>query len=617
MSAALAHRGPDDEGFYLSPRAGLAMRRLSVLDVEGGRQPLSGEGGDVWVAFNGEIYNFRTLREELERSGHRFTTATDTETIVHLYEELGPRCVARLRGMFAFAVWDARRSTLLLARDRLGIKPLYYASRDGRLVFASELKAILELPGFDRGLDARAVQHLFTTLTTPADRSVVAGVSKLEPGHVLLATPEGIRTQRYWDLVHAPDRSRSEEEMAEGLREVIGDSVRLHLASDVPLGAFLSGGIDSSVVVAAMAHASDAPVQTFSIGFAESDFDERPYARLVAERFGTRHHERVLEPDVAGILDDLAWHLDEPFGDSSAVPSYVVSKLAAEHVTVVLSGDGGDELFAGYDKYAVESRERRLETLPAALRRLLAGLAAWAPEGTPGRGFLRHMGLSGAERYLDAQTLYRPGELRRLFRPETFARFEGEDPWEEARRILAGSNGDWLSALQYLDLRSYLPLDILTKVDRTSMAHSLEARVPLLDHVVVEYAARIPPELKLRGGTRKHILKRAMRGLLPEAILRRPKRGFAVPLGRWFRGRLAGTLRDLLLSERARRRGLFDMACVESRISAAGNDLDLPLWTLLSFELWCRTFVDRPAPRAPVPRRVRPPLVVDRTGVPA
>jgi asparagine synthase (glutamine-hydrolysing) len=602
MCAVMVHRGPDDEGFYVRSDVGLGMRRLSIIDLSTGHQPVGNEDGSVWVVLNGEIYNFADLRAELERRGHAFSTATDTEVIVHLYEEYGTRCVNKLRGMFAFAVWDARRRQLLVARDRLGIKPLYYAHVDGRLFFASEVKALLQVPEIDTRLSWSAVNHLFTFLSTPRAESIVADVRKLEPGHILVATArDGLRTERYWNVRFEPDYRRSEDSFVEGLRELLEESVRLHLVSDVPLGAFLSGGVDSSAVVATMARLTGRPVKTFSIGFREPDFTELEYARLVARQFGTEHHELTIEPDVVDVIEDLAWHLDEPFGDPSALPTFMVSKLAADHVTVVVSGDGGDELFAGYDKYVVEARERRYR-LPAAARRALGALAGLIPDGVTGRNFLGHLALTGPDRYLNASTLFRQDQKRKLFRPETFDLIAAHDPWREAARDLATASGGWLAALQYLDLHSYLPLDILTKVDRMSMAHSLEARVPLLDHKLVEFAATVPAELQLRHGTTKYLFKRAMRGILPDTILDRPKRGFGVPLARWFRGQLAGFVRDLLLSETSRRRGIFNTAYIGQLLdrNERGRELDLPLWTLVSFELWCRTFLDqRPAPAAP------------------
>jgi asparagine synthase (glutamine-hydrolysing) len=597
MCSAMIHRGPDDEGLYLGrdKSVGLGMRRLSIIDLQTGRQPVHNEDGTVWVVFNGEIYNFRDLRRKLEQRGHVFSTATDTEVIVHLYEDFGPHCVEHLRGMFAFALWDERARSLLLARDRLGIKPLYYAEVGERLLFASELKAILQVPEVNRSLSWRAVNHLFTFLTTPPAESIIEGVRKLEPGHIFVASPgKDPQTERYWEVRFEPDYSRSEEDYAQELRERLEESVALHLVSDVPLGAFLSGGIDSSAVVATMARLAPGPVKTFSIGFPDRDFNELAYARLVAKRFGTDHHELILEPNVVDILEDLAWYLDEPFGDSSAIPTFMVSKLAADHVTVVLSGDGGDELFAGYDKYLVEQRERRYRFVPRPFRRMLGAIGELMHDGMRGRNFLRHMALDGAARYLDASTLFRLDQKKRLFQPGALEMLMKSDPCPEAAEYLAGMNGHWLSALQYLDLKSYLPLDILTKVDRMSMTHSIEARVPLLDHKLVEFAATIPPELQLRSGTTKYIFKQAMRGILPDEIIDRPKHGFAIPLGRWFRGQLSAFIRELLLSETSRRRGIFNTAYIEQLVqrNEKGRELNFQLWTLISFELWCRTFLD-------------------------
>ncbi len=607
MCAALAHRGPDDEGSFIGQGVGLGMRRLSIIDVASGHQPLCNEDGSVWIVFNGEIYNFPDLRHELESRGHRFTTETDTEVIVHLYEEDGAHCVDRLRGMFAFALWDARQQQVVLARDRLGIKPLYYAESNGRLVFASEIKAILQLPGVERRLNWQAVQHLFTWLTTPAAESILEGIRKLEPGHFLIARHgRPPRLERYWDVRFAPDYGRSEVYFVERLQELLYETVRLHLISDVPLGAFLSGGIDSSSVVAMMARAGSRPVKTFSIGFADQDYSELAYARLVANAFGTDHHELVLEPDVIDDLDDLVWFLDEPFGDSSAIPTYMVSRLAAQHVTVVLSGDGGDELFAGYDRYRVEARERRFGFIPDPLRRALHTMTTRLPEGLRGRNFLRHILLPYPERYLDAGVLFGKGKRRRLFRPDVLELAGGYDPWAALAQRLSDGDGHWLSALQDLDLHTYLPLDILTKVDRMSMAHSIEARPPLLDHKFVEFAATIPPEMKLRNGLTKGIFKHALRGILPDPVIDRAKRGFAIPLGRWFKGQLHQFAHELLLSETSRRRGIFNPEYVENvaRGHARGRtpDLDLELWTLISFELWCRTFLDGGRRIGPVPR---------------
>jgi asparagine synthase (glutamine-hydrolysing) len=609
MCQSMVHRGPDEEGVYLGAGVGLGMRRLSIIDLEGGQQPISNEDGSIWVVFNGEIYNHRELRRQLTHNGHTFRTASDTETIVHLYEDLGARAVERLRGMFAFALWDSRRRQLLLARDRLGIKPLYYADLDDGVVFASELKPILQRPNIRRDLNWEAVGHLFTFLATPSSWSIVKGVRKLEPARIATAADgRGMRVERYWDVEFQPDEHSSEDELVEQLRELLVEAVKLHQISDVPVGAFLSGGIDSSAVVATMAQLTSGRVKTFSIGFVEENYSELDHARRVAEQFGTDHRELVLRPDVAQIAEDLAWYLDEPFGDTSAIPTYMVSKLASEHVTVVLTGDGGDELFAGYDKYVTEQRERRYDRVPDPIRKALGAVGRAMPEGMAGRRFLRHLALDGSRRYLDASTLFRTDELRRVFRREAFSRIAVHDPWARSLRELGSVGSDWVAALQYCDLQTYLPLDILTKVDRMTMAHSIEARPPLLDHRVVEFAATVPARYRLRDGTTKYLLKRAMRGVLPDGIIDRPKHGFAVPLARWFRGELAGFARDVLLSDACRQRDLFEPKYVERliRLHNSGRDLDLQLWTLLSFELWCRRVLDVPHPRMqPVARAAR------------
>jgi asparagine synthase (glutamine-hydrolysing) len=601
MCRVLRHRGPDDEGVYLEGNVGLGMRRLKIIDLETGHQPVSNETGTLQVVLNGEIYNYQALRKDLEARGHVFRTRTDTETIVHLYEEYGPQCVTRLRGMFAFALWDEPRRQLMLARDRLGIKPLFYGLFDGRLVFASELKALLQLPEVDRQINWRALAHLAAFLSTPADESILEGIRKLEPGHLLTMRPGQMpHVERYWRLEFAPLDGWSEEDLAFRLREVIDESVRLHMVSDVPIGAFLSGGVDSSAVLASMARQSARPIETFSVGFHEAPFNELPYARAVATRFGTTHHELIVEPTILDTLDDLVWHLDEPFGDSSAIPTFVVSRLASEHVTVVLSGDGGDELFAGYDKYRVEMRERRYDRLPTLVHGALGAVAAAMPDQMTGRRFLRHFSMTGWRRYLDASTLFPSDTRRKLFQGEAFERMRQSDPVDETlARLARSSGGHWLSTVQGLDVQGYLPLDILTKVDRMSMAHSIEARVPLLDHEVVEFAARIPPTLQMANGSGKHLFKQSLRGILPDEILDRRKQGFAVPLGRWFNGQLSRVVRDILISPRTRQRGILDLHYVERLLDwhAAGRSLDLHLWTLLSFELWCRMFLDRPAAR--------------------
>jgi len=603
MCDAIVHRGPDDEGYYFEPGVGLGMRRLSIIDLNTGHQPVHNEDGSIQVVFNGEIYNYKELRQDLQRRGHSFYTDTDTETIVHLYEEYGAGVVDKLRGMFAFALWDGRRRQLLLARDRLGIKPLFYAYIHGRLMFASELKAILQLPEIDIALNWKSAQRLFTFLTTPVSESLVEGVHKLGPGQILIASADQEpRVEQYWDVHFAPDYVHDENFFVERLRELLLEAVRLRMISDVPIGAFLSGGLDSSSVVAMMSGLASEPIKTYTIGFEDSGFDETPFARQVAAQFGTAHTEQILAMDALDVIEDIAWYLDEPLGDSSVIPTYMVSKLAAKDVKVALSADGGDELFAGYDKYVVESRERKYRFIPPALRRGLGHMGRALPDSARGKNFLEHLALDGVNRYLDASTFFKLEDQKRLFTPEIFEQMSG-DPARSEAEYLHKESGNWLSSLQYLDLKSYLPLDILTKVDRMSMAHSLEARVPLLDHKLVEFAATIPPEFKLKQGATKYIFKKAMRGILPDSIIDRRKHGFAVPLGQWFKGRFDDFLHDLLLSDTSKRRGIFNAGYIEHliRLHRGGRPLDSQLWTLISFELWCRTFMDK----KPTPRRRR------------
>lgn len=595
MCGTMVRRGPDEEALYLDKEIGLGLRRLSIIGLEKGRQPVHNEDGSIVVVMNGEIYNYRELREELENRGHEFATNTDTETIAHLYEERGEGCVTELRGMFAFAVWDRRRRQLFLARDRIGIKPLYYGEVGNRFVFASELKAILALPEVSRELNWRSLDHLFTTMTTPATESIVAGIHKLEPAHTLVWRPGGNpRRKRYWRAQFVPDYGRSEQDTVAELYVRLEESVKLHCVSDVPVGALLSGGVDSSAVVAVMARLSGRPVKTFSIGFSESSHDESAHARKVSAYLGTEHHELILEPDVVTTIEDFAWHMDEPFGDVSALPTFAVSRLAARNLKVVQSGDGGDELFAGYDRYLVEARERRRDSIPGTLRGLLGGVGHLMPEGMRGRNFLRHLALSGMERCRDSGILLRDDSRRKLFRREIVEQIAIQDDGNQEawRELQAGA--DWLSQLQRQDLESYLPLDVLTKVDRMSMANSLEVRVPLLDHKFVEFAATIPPEWRLHGLETKYIFKKTLQGLLPDEILYRRKQGFGVPIGAWLRTHLAEMIRDLLLSEASVSARFVNRDYVRRLMALheRGRGMDLQLWTLVSFELWCRQFLD-------------------------
>jgi len=586
MARAIVHRGPDGGGFHVDGAFGMGMRRLSIIDLQTGDQPLANEDGTVWVVFNGEIYNYRELRGELAARGHRFLTASDTEVIVHLYEEIGEACVERLRGMFALALWDAPRRTLLLARDRLGIKPLYYADTPKGLVFGSELKALLRSPWVARGVDGHAVRAYLSYGYVPDPLSILEGVAKLPPGHTL-TMKEGRPAvcRRYWSpaaFFSGGGALRDEREAEAQLLERLTDAVRSHLVSDVPLGAFLSGGVDSTTVVALMAQEMGAPVKTFSIGFREAGYDERPWARQVAECFGTEHHELLVGPEDLGVLDDVLAAVDEPFADPSSIPTYIVSRLAREHVKVALSGDGGDELFAGYDRYLVDHRRRLIGLAgDAGLGAPLKLLSAALPAGTPGKNYFYNLSLPRMERYLDAVSLFPARALGDLL--ETNSANGRGMPFDAA--VKEGRGLDPLSRLQHLDLLTYLPGDILTKLDRMSMAVSLEARVPLLDHPLVEFACGLPARLRLRGGETKLLLKRLLRGRVPEAVLTRPKQGFAVPLEAWFSERLPTFYRDRLdgngrLGDAAVRRG-FVRDLLDLYESKRRPDHCRQLWGLL------------------------------------
>ncbi len=606
MCAAIRHRGPDDEGLFVEPGVAIGMRRLSIIDLATGHQPIHNEDRTVWVVFNGEIYNYRQLREDLESRGHRFYTSTDTETIVHAYEEWGEDAFARLRGMFGIALWDSRARTLLLARDRVGIKPLHYAIAGDRLYFGSEIKSLLTA-GLTPELDPRSLDHYLTFLYTPRDASMFAGIRKLPPGHLLRWQNGRAEVNQYWELPVEP-RPMSEGETVERLRETLRDAVRSHLMSDVPLGAFLSGGVDSSLVVGLMAEASDRPVRTFSIGFDEPRYDELEHARVIARHFGTDHHEFVVRPDALAILDRLIEHFDEPFGDSSAVPTWYVSELAARHVTVVLSGDGGDELFGGYTRYLPHPRVAAFDRFAPPGSRAIAGLI-WPnlPHGMTGKNFLRRIARDARGRYLDEIGFFQRDEKDALLSPDLRRHADGADAEDGfLARFDRFANLDWHAQMMHADFETYLPEDILVKVDRMSMAHSIESRVPLLDNEVVEFAARIPASLKIRDGRRKHILKEAAKGVLPREILERRKQGFGVPLSVWFRGDLRSLFSDVLLSATARQRGYFDDAFVERLVRehvSGRRDHTLRLWGLVVFELWHRAYLDSAAVagRTPLP----------------
>ena len=609
MCAAIRHRGPDDEGRRIMPGAALGMRRLSIIDLATGQQPIHNEDSTVWVVFNGEIYNYAELRTELIARGHRFSTQSDTETIVHAYEEWGQTAFSRLRGMFGIALWDAREGALLLARDRVGIKPLHYAIAGDRLYFASEIKSILASGAIPRGIDFTALDHYLSFLYTPRDGSIFARIHKLPPGHVLRWHAGTARITQYWEMPPEARVPESEEDAIEHLREVLRDAVRSHLMSEVPLGAFLSGGVDSSVVVGLMAEASSQPVRTFSIGFDDPRYDELDHARTVARHFGTDHYEFVVKPDALAIIDDLIGHFDEPFGDSSAIPTWYVSEMARRHVTVVLSGDGGDELFGGYERYSPHPRIAAFDRWAPPASRTVASLV-WPllPHGATGKNFLRRAARDERGRYLDQIGYFQADEKHALLSDDVRRAIGTADA--EARlgrhfRRFAGL--PWNAQMMHFDFETYLPEDILTKVDRMSMAHSIESRVPLLDNRVVDFAASVPADLKIKNGRKKHILKEAASSLLPKEILNRRKQGFAVPVGGWFRGDLREFFSDVLSSQPARERGYFDGRFVDRMIRehvSGRRDHTLRLWALVVFELWHRQYLD-PSPIAAAARTPR------------
>jgi asparagine synthase (glutamine-hydrolysing) len=613
MTLAVAHRGPDSAGYYFGDGIGLGHRRLSIIDLATGDQPIANEDGTVWVVFNGEIYNFADVRQQLEASGHRFRTRSDTEVIVHAYEQWGAACVERFRGMFAFAVWDGPERRLLLARDRLGVKPLYYAETASGLIFASEIKAILQDPSVSRAWRSDALDTYLTLEYIPGPATMYQQVRKLPPGHVAIVERGRVRLRQYWDLEFTGDgRDDREDEYLERLDELLRESVALRLISDVPLGAFLSGGIDSSAVAAYMKETSDAPVVTTSVGFAERAFDELAHARTVASHLGCEHHELVANPEIRDILPRLAWHLDEPFADSSAVPTFYVSEAARRLVTVALSGDGGDELWAGYGRHRVEHWETRVRGWLGPVLSRAAGLASRAlPHAVKGARSLGHLALSPADACArkHAYGVFEGDAKRALYSGDLCAETRHHDPFEGFRAAYrACGSSDPLDRALYVDVKTYLVDDILTKVDKMSMAVSLETREPLLDHRLLEFAASVPASLKLRNGISKYLLRRLLRDRVPRSIVERGKQGFALPTGEWLRGPLAEMTDALLCDGRLRGRGLFSPKVVTrlwNEHRSGRRDHRERLWTLVMLELWFREFIDGPAWRQPMSAAAR------------
>ena len=614
MNDCLVHRGPDGEGLKLfaSPNTtvGLGHRRLSIIDLGGGTQPMSNEDGTVWITYNGEVYNHVALREQLTALGHRFRTRCDTEAIIHAYEEWGTECVEHLRGMFAFAIWDSKKEQLFAARDRMGIKPFYYVNSDGVFLFASEVKALIGSGWYRPELQMEAIPEYFTLGYLAGDTTLFRGIQKLLPGYWLVWQNGEVRTNRYWDIPpqEANGRPMTEQALTNEFLDLFRESVRLRLMSDVPLGVFLSGGLDSSAIAACMAQQMSEPVKTFSVGFEAGYYSEFDFAREVASSIGADHHEVVLKPGQAfASLPRLIWHEDEPIRNASSVALYEVSRLAGEHVKVVLTGEGSDELFAGYERYWATLFNYKWGSLyhgvvPAWLHRTMIGRTLWkwplplSLKKKISHTFLNHS-LRPEEMVFDNfHAIFPPRLHPELFAKSTYELLRGVDPYEETMRLYNGrGDGDLLDRLLYTDQKTYL-VELLMKQDNMSMAASIESRVPFLDHKMVEFAVRVPRQFKLRGFAGKHLVKQAMRSLLPRSIIERKKMGFPVPLSHWLRGEFGGAVRAVLRSDRARARGIFSETFVERLLvehTQGTRDHSETLWTFLNFELWARIFIDQ------------------------
>ena len=604
MSHTLAHRGPDGEGVWANGHVGLAHRRLAIIDLRAvAAQPMSNADGSVWITFNGEIYNFRELRADLEARGYRFRTQSDTEVIIHTYEAYGRDCLARLRGMFAFAIWDARTRVLLLVRDRVGKKPLFYWIGHDRLLFASEIKALLVDRAVPLSPDPRAIDHFLALHYVPAPNTAFQGIYKLPAAHWLEVRHGQIETGRYWQLHYTPKQPLTEQDAMAELRWRLAEAVRLRLVSDVPLGAFLSGGIDSSAVVAYMAQEAASPVRTFAVGFEEKAFDERPFARIVTERYGTEHTELVVKAPVTDILPRLVWHYDEPFGDASAVPSYAIAALTRQYVTVVLNGDGGDENFAGYDRYFMHRMLCHGDKVPRQVWRTIAVLTRRLPVAWHHHMFYRRLAKAAEllaqvpeRRYVRWFGLCTPEERHHLYTATFRTTVGGSDPEALFVEVFGQSDAEeWTDAALAADVQLYLADDLLVKMDRATMAHSLEARSPFLDHSLMEFVASLPAHFKLAGRNKKYLLKAALRGVLPDVVLDRPKMGFSAPIAHWFCDELREMAYDVLLSPTALQRGYFRkqaMAQLLDEHCTGRQDHAETLWQLLVLELWHRTFID-------------------------
>ena len=604
MCDAIRHRGPDDDGFYVNGPVGLGMRRLAIIDLKSGKQPIHNQDRSSWIVFNGEIYNYLELREKLEKLGHTFYTNSDTEAIVHAYDQYGADCPKHLRGMFAFAIWNETNQELFLARDRVGKKPLLYAQIEGDLVFGSEFSSLLLHPQISRDVNLEALDHYLSFMCIPAPMTAYRAIRKLEPGNWLRWRKGEVTTERYWKPDFSKKLKIDEQEAGEQTVEILRDAVRCRLMSEVPLGAFLSGGIDSSAVVALMSQESSERIKTFSIGFDEQDFSELHHARRVAEHVGADHHEFVVRPDAVEVLPLLVEHYGEPYADSSAVPTYYVARETRKHVTVALNGDGGDESFAGYERYAAMQLAERYRKLPSFLREsVIQEVVARVPASELGRGrvkafkrFVQAASLPKVDRYMRWMSTFNSDLKTSLYSDSFRQELRGNQPVDLLRPWFAHVNGSGIvdAALQ-ADIMTYLPNDLLVKVDIATMAVSLEARSPFLDHHLIEFAASLPERFKLRGLTTKYLLKKILRKLLPSENISRRKMGFGVPIGHWFRGTMQPFLREVLLSERAVSRGLFKPEVVRSLIdqhARSERDHSHQLWTFLMLELWFQRFID-------------------------
>jgi asparagine synthase (glutamine-hydrolysing) len=605
MCEAIVHRGPDEDGFYVEQNVALGMRRLSIIDLASGRQPIHNADKTKWIVFNGEIYNYRQLRENMEQRGHKFYTNSDTEAIVCLYDEFGADCVNHLRGMFAFAIWDEKEKTLFVARDRVGKKPVLYSHQaNGDLVFGSEFRALLEHPAVSREVDHEAIDSYLSYLCIPAPQTAFKHIRKLEPGHWLLWKDGEIKTERYW----LPDFSKkikiSEEEAIEETTRILRESTRLRMISEVPLGAFLSGGVDSSTVVALMAQESAKPVKTFSIGFEEEDFSELKYAKRVAEHVGAEYNEFIVKPDAMEVLPTLVEHYGEPYADSSSIPTYYVSRETRRHVTVALNGDGGDESFAGYERYAAMKAAEVYNRFPAALRKALievpVGLIPTSElkksRARDVKRFLQAVSLPKTERYFRWSSTFDRSAKKDLYTPDFARKINGHDASHFQQEWFSRANGSGvLDATLLTDQMTYLPNDLLVKVDIASMAVSLEARSPFLDHHMMEFAASLPENLKMRRFQTKSLLKKVAARLVPKEVIYRRKMGFGVPIGKWLRNEMKDFTRETLLSERSLKRGIVRSEMLEKYVNEhleGKFDHAFRIWTLLMLELWFQRFID-------------------------